>query len=64
MYTVAERSFSEFVGNRTYDLVMTQKVIQACTIKKITRIWVVQAETTENHLLFDKIRLNSAKPAG
>jgi hypothetical protein len=64
LYTVAERSFSELVGNRTYDLVMTQKVIQAGTIKKITRIWVVQAETTENHLLLDKIRLNSTTPAG
>ena len=26
---------------------MTQKVIQAGTVKKISRIWVVQAETTE-----------------
>ena len=26
---------------------MTQKVIQAGTVKKISRIWVVQADTTE-----------------
>ena len=26
---------------------MMQKVIQAGTVKKITRIWVVQADTTE-----------------
>ena len=43
---------------------MMQKVIQAGTVKKITRIWVVQAETTVNHLLLDRIRLNSATPAG
>ena len=37
---------------------MLKKVIQAGTIKKITRIWVVQAETPENHLV---LRQNKTK---